>query len=153
MDRPTWGALLGELERRGDGCRESGAFLLSGSSRDPRAVTRLVYFDDLDPNCLQGDIHIDGTAYSKLWNICEAEDLAVLGDVHTHPGPGVAQSSIDAGSPAVARPGHVALIVPNLAVGDVRPSSVGVHLYEGNAGWRSWLGRRAAIRFDVRRSL
>jgi proteasome lid subunit RPN8/RPN11 len=153
MDRPTWTKLIDELERRGAGDRESGAFLLFNPSGDRRVVTRVVYFDDLDPNCLQGHIHIEGVAFSKLWDICEADGLGVAGDVHTHPGPDVAQSPIDAGSPAVARRGHVALIVPNLAKGDVRPSAVGVHLYRGNEGWRSWFDRRAAIRFDVRRTL
>jgi hypothetical protein len=153
MDRPAWTSLIAELERRGDGVRESGAFLLSNEVGDPRVVTRVVYFDDLDPNCLQGDIHIDGITYSKLWDICEQDGLGVAGDVHTHPGSNVAQSTVDAGSPAVARRGHVALIVPNLAAGDVLPSSVGVHLYRGNAGWRSWFGRRAAVRFDVRKAI
>jgi proteasome lid subunit RPN8/RPN11 len=152
MERSTWRELLAELERRGGGWRESGAFLCSGSSSTRPEVTRVVYFDDLDPECLKGDIHIVGTAYSKLWDICEAEDLRVVGDVHTHPGDNVAQSGIDANSPALARVGHVALIVPKLASGEIQPSAVGVHLYRGDAGWRSWFNRRASIRFDVRRS-
>lgn len=153
MDRPTWKALLSELQRRGEGWRESGAFLCSPAAGKRPDVTRVVYFDDLDPGCLNGGIHIVGTAYSKLWDICEAEHLRVVGDVHTHPGPGVAQSSIDANSPALARAGHVALIVPNLAAGDIDPSTIGVHLYRGDAGWQSWFNRKAARRFAVRRSL
>jgi proteasome lid subunit RPN8/RPN11 len=153
MARSTWLELLSELERRGGGWRESGAFLCAESASTRPNVTRVVYFDDLDPECLRGDIHIVGTAYSKLWNICEAEDLRVVGDVHTHPGVNVAQSGTDANSPALARAGHVALIVPNLASGDIQPSAVGVHLYGGDAGWRSWFRRKASIRLDVRRSL
>jgi proteasome lid subunit RPN8/RPN11 len=153
MDRSTWRDLLAELERRGRGWRESGAFLCAPAASKRPNVTRVVYFDDLDPECLRGDIHIVGTAYSKLWDICEAEDLRVVGDVHTHPGANVAQSSIDAKSPALARAGHVALIVPNLAAGVIEPSAIGVHLYRGDAGWRSWFKRKATIRFDVRRSL
>lgn len=153
LDRDTWHGLVRELDRRGRRRRESGAFLLAAASGDPRVVTRIVYFDDLDPACLKGHIHIVGTAFSKLWDTCEAEGLRVAGDVHTHPGPDVAQSSIDADSPAIARAGHVALILPNLAAGDVRPSSVGIHLYRGNAGWRSWFGPAAAVRLDIRRSL
>jgi proteasome lid subunit RPN8/RPN11 len=153
VDRSTWRELLGELEHRGEGWRESGAFLCADVSGKRPDVTRLVYFDDLDPDCLNGGIHIVGTAYSKLWDICEAENLRVVGDVHTHPGANVAQSCIDSSSPALARVGHVALIVPNLAAGDIGPSAVGVHLYQGDAGWRSWFSRRATIRLDVRRSL
>ena len=144
---------MSELDRRGERRRELGAFLLADAFGDTRIVTRIVYFDDLDPACLKGHIHMVGTAFSKLWDICEAESLHVAGDIHTHPGTSVAQSSIDAGSPAIAKAGHVALIVPNLAAGDVRPSSVGVHLYSGDAGWRSWFGRSASLRLDVRRSL
>ncbi len=116
-------------------------------------MTRVVYFDDLDPECLNGGIHVVGTAFSKLWDICEAEKRRVTADVHTHPGSSVAQSSIDADSPAIARAGHVALIIPNLASGEIPPSTVGVHLYRGNKGWHSSFGKSAAKRLDIRQSL
>src|SRR5690349_7493907 len=105
MDRAMWRALLAELERRGEGWREAGAFLLADAREKRPIVKRVVYFDDLDPNCLQGGIHIVGTAYSKLWDICEEANLRVAADVHTHPGRHVSQSSLDAASPAVARTG------------------------------------------------
>ena len=153
MERGTWRGLVRGLHDRGEGRRESGAFLLADASGDHRVVTSVVYFDDLDPACLKGHIHIVGTAFSKLWDICEEKGLRVTGDVHTHPGAAVAQSLTDAHSPAMARAGHVAIIVPNLAAGKVSPSSIGIHLYRGDAGWRSWFGRAAAVRLDLRRSL
>lgn len=145
--------MIMELRRRGQGRRESGAFLLSAADRERRCVDRVIYFDDLDPECLQGNIRLDGRAFSKLWDLCEAEDRVVVADVHTHPGHFVRQSSIDAANPMVARTGHVALIVPHLATRRVRPSDVGIHLYEGDAGWTSWTGGQAARRLFVRHLL
>jgi proteasome lid subunit RPN8/RPN11 len=153
MKRRTWRSLLRELERRGAGVRESGAFLLGDTSHGSRVVVRVVYFDDLDPNCLKGHIHMAGTAFSKLWDICENDRLRVLSDVHTHPGPLVAQSDIDAGSPAIARDGHVALVLPNLASGKIGTAAVGVHLYRGDNGWQSWFDQEASARLRVGRWL
>ncbi len=65
--------MISELARRGQGRRESGAFLLADRDGPPTTVTRVVYLDDLDPNCLTGGISFDGLAYSKLWDICDAE--------------------------------------------------------------------------------
>ena len=117
-----------------------------------RTVTRVVFLDDLDPNCLTGGISFDGLAYSKLWDICDAEEKVVIGDVHTHSGSDVRQSSIDAANPMLATEGHIALIVPNFAVGHVVARDVGVHRYDG-AGWRTWSGADAAQRLFIRRLL
>src|SRR4051812_19069678 len=113
--RPDWDAMIAELARRGEGRRESGAFLLGDRNGEPRTITRVVYLDDLDPNCLTGAIEFDGLAYSKLWDICDAEGRRVVGDVHTHPGPSVRQSGTDATNPMIAQAGHVAVIVPHFA--------------------------------------
>lgn len=142
--------MVAELGRRGRRTRESGAFLLADRAGDRRRVTRVVYLDELDPNCLRGGIVFDGRAYSKLWDICDAEQRAVVGDVHTHPGRGVHQSGIDAENPMVAQKGHVALIIPDFARHAVRPHDVGVHRYDGR-GWCTWTGRDAARRLFVRR--
>jgi hypothetical protein len=142
--------MVSELGRRGQGSRESGAFLLAERSRDRRTVTRVVYLDDLDPDCLKGGIEFDGLAYSELWDICDAERRVVIGDVHTHPGRGVHQSSIDAENPMVAQKGHIALIIPDFATHPVKPSEVGVHRYDGRA-WSTWTGREAADHLFVRR--
>ncbi len=153
FSRRTWTALIAELGRRGEGHREAGAFLLGRATHNRRKVKRVVYLDDLDPNCLQGGIHFDGLAYSRLWDVCEEHRLVVLGDVHTHPGPCVRQSGIDADNPMIAQRGHVAIIVPHLATRKVKPVEVGVHVYEGADGWASWLGAEAAERVVVRRWL
>src|SRR5713226_6078851 len=147
--RRTWSQLMLELRRRGQGHKESGAFLL-GRPLDPhRRVRKSVYLDDLDPECLQGGIKFNGLAYSALWNVCEKCGLTVVGDIHTHPGAFVMQSAIDADNPMIAQRGHVALIVPHLATRTVRALDVGVHLYDGSDGWTSWIGNEAADRISI----
>lgn len=151
ISRADWHQLIDELGRRGGGAREAGAFLLADQARSRRRVTRVVYLDDLDPACLNGGIHLDSRAYSKLWDLCENERLVVIGDVHTHPRTGVRQSCIDADNPMIARDGHVALIVPALATRPTRAREVGVHRYDGTGGWTTWTGRPAARRLYIRR--
>ena len=139
-----WQELIEELGRRGlAGRREAGAFLLGHRQERDRRVVKAVYFDDLDPGCLVGHIHLQGPGFSKLWDICEAEGLHVLADVHTHPSKRVTQSSIDRENPMIATTGHLALIVPEYGTRPVVACEVGVHEYRGNRGWRSWLGLRA----------
>lgn len=150
MRRGDWDEMVTELGRRGRGSRESGAFLLGEQSGDRRTVTRVVYLDDLDPNCLTGGIEFDGRAYSRLWDLCDAERRVVIGDVHTHPGRGVHQSGIDAENPMVAQKGHVAVIIPDFATRTVDPREAGVHRYNGR-DWRTWTGNDAARRLFVRR--
>ncbi len=120
-----------------------GAFLLADRSGDLRTIARVIYLDDLDPNCLKGGIAFDGLAFSKLWDLCDMEQRVVIGDVHTHPGKWVRQSTIDAENPMVARKGHVAIIIPDFAMHAVKSSDVGIHRYDGR-GWRTWTGNGAA---------
>jgi proteasome lid subunit RPN8/RPN11 len=115
-------------------------------------VTRVVFFDDIDPSCLRGDIKLQGLAFSKLWDICAAESRRVIADVHTHPGPRVTQSGIDTANPMIAQPGHVGLIIPDFATRAVPPREVGVHQYDGRR-WRAWIGNGAARRLFIRRWL
>lgn len=150
MRRADWSAMITELGLRGDGIRESGAFLLGDQSGDRRTITRVVYLDDLDPDCLKGGIEFNGLAYSKLWDICDAEQRVVVGDVHTHPKSWVCQSKIDAENPMIARNGHVAVIVPYFAMRLVQSRDVGIHCYDGH-GWDSWTGGDAAKRLFIRR--
>ena len=140
IDARLWRRLCLELERRGEHRRESGAFLL-GPAEDPQAVNtsgrvaEVVYYDDLDAHCLRGGIHLDGSAFPKLWDHCREQGLRVVADVHTHPGNGVRQSRIDETNPMIALPGHIALIIGNFARGPVMPAAVGIHLYRGNHEW------------------
>jgi proteasome lid subunit RPN8/RPN11 len=140
IDARLWRRLCLELERRGEHRREAGAFLL-GPADDVQAVstagsvTEIVYYDDLDAHCLRGGIHLDGSAFPKLWDHCRMHGLRVVADVHTHPGTGVAQSRIDGTNPMIAIPGHIALIIGEFARSPVKPAAVGIHIYRGNHEW------------------
>ncbi len=139
-----WKQTVQELGRRSlGGKREAGVFLLASKDSRARNVVRTAYFDDLDPDCLVGNIHIRAPGFSKLWDLCDAENLRVIADIHTHPGTSVAQSSTDRANPMIAREGHLALIVPHYGVRPVQASEVGVHEYRGENGWTSWFGLRA----------
>lgn len=132
MSRRRWMGLLNELQRRGDGRRESGAFLLAGSTSD--RVEQVVYYDDLDAQCLTGGISFSTCGFTALWRICEERALRVVADVHTHPSTWVQQSKIDATNPMMARVGHVAMIVPSY--GQARSvGQCGVHIYVGSRRW------------------
>lgn len=144
FSRKRWRQLIIELGRRSGGTRESGAFLLSPRASDGRTITKIVYFDDLDPGCLTGAITLSGSAYPPLWDLCDQYKLRVVGDVHTHPGNGVTQSPIDQGNPMIARTGHISLIVPHLAQHPTRAAQVGLHQYLGDAGWHSSLAADAS---------
>lgn len=146
-----WDELLGELATRGNGIRESGAFLLGEAAAKgrPRCVTDAVYYDDLDPTSLTGGISFSGSAYGRLWDECDARGLAVVADVHTHPGRLVGQSATDRAHPMLAQSGHVALIVPDFAQHSVGAAEVGVHEYLGDGEWRSALGAVAAARLKI----
>ena len=139
-----WQETVQELGRRGlGGRRESGVFLLAQAGERVPIVLRVAYFDDLDPECLVGNIHIRASGFSRLWDLCDAEGLRVVADMHTHPSTSVAQSAIDRANPMIAREGHLALIVPNYGTRSVQAREVGVHEYRGDRGWASWFGSRA----------
>ena len=144
IDLGLWQEMVQELGRRSlGGSREAGVFLLASTGGDARRVVRAAYFDDLDPECLVGYIHIRASGFSKLWDLCDAERLRVIADIHTHPGPSVAQSPTDRANPMVAREGHLALIVPHYGTRPVQAREVGVHEYRGDRGWESWFGTKA----------
>lgn len=144
-----WTHSIEELRRRGDGRRESGAFLLSPLGGDGRCVTSVSYYDDLDATALRGGLRLGSDAFTLLWNRCERERLRVIGDIHTHPWSIVRQSGIDQANPMIARVGHVALIAPNFAQGLVSAWDVGLHHYLGNKTWRSWFGGDSAQLLDT----
>lgn len=123
--------------------RESGAFLLGTLQGNRRAIKSFVFYDDLDPRCLDtGIIRFSGSRYPNLWNICAVEQLVVVGDVHTHPGPPF-QSSLDRDHPMIAKAGHVALITPNFAREVVGPRNLGIYEYVAAARWMDHSGVRA----------
>lgn len=147
--KDVWSTGLLELRRRGGGRRESGAFLLGTNEGGIRKIDRFIYYDDLDPHCLdQGYIVFDGAAYSPLWEICREAGLSVVADVHTHPGAPF-QSESDRRNPMVAVTGHVALIVPQFAKRVVESTELGIYEYKGEHRWQDHSGRKAGEFFYV----
>jgi proteasome lid subunit RPN8/RPN11 len=143
-----WDSGLEELRRRGGGYRESGAFLLGKrtvvESAERRRVHRFVYYDDLDPHCLdRGVVVFDGAGYGPLWQICRETGLQVVADVHTHPGV-ARQSDADRRHPMIATAGHFALIVPDFAQRVPKNSQLGVYEYAGAHQWHDHSGPAAA---------
>ncbi|AWO92681.1 MULTISPECIES: hypothetical protein [Bradyrhizobium] len=142
MRRNLWLALGAELHRRTEGRHESGAFLLGTRAAAEREATALVYYDDLDPRAYSTGIcvlHAD--AFGRLWDRCAEMSLVVVADAHVHPR-GARQSLSDRDNPMIARPGHLALILPLLARPPVRRWSIGLYEYLGDHRWRSHGGRQ-----------
>jgi proteasome lid subunit RPN8/RPN11 len=131
-----WRRLMRGLRERGrHGLRESGAFLLGHRRNGRGRITDYVLYDELDPHCLDtGIIRFDGRYFGALWDICKKRGLAVVADVHTHPG-GPQQSDSDRAQPMIARAGHVALIVPSFAAPPVRRTTIGMYRYLGARQW------------------
>lgn len=131
---PIWLDLLSGLRARGRNVRESGAFLLGPPGR-PHRISTVVFYDQIDPHAFDtGIILIDGSCMADLWAICRRSSLAVVADVHTHPG-GAGQSESDRRHPMIAERGHIALIIPDFAAEPVKLNAVGLYRYRGNFEW------------------
>jgi len=134
----TWYRLMRALRIRGNGVRESGAFLLGrqGTSK----ITDFICYDALDPHCLDtGIIQFDGSGYVPLWEHCERQSLQVLADTHTHPGSWTGQSELDQTNPMIVTKGHIALIIPTYAQNRMQGlKGVGIYEYLGAHKWRMW---------------
>jgi hypothetical protein len=145
-----WRRLLPDLRARGRGVRESGAFLLGQvDNRGRRRIVDYLLYDDLDPHALDtGIIHLNGSHFGKLWDLCAERSVMVVADVHTHPG-GSEQSQSDRAHPIIARAGHIALIVPNFAAAPVDVSAVGIYRYGGGGRWQTILARQRRQFFSI----
>lgn len=134
--RALWARLLFDLQRRGKGRHESGAFLLGTQDADGRRRIRdYLLYDDLDPHALDtGIVRLDGRHFGRLWDICKQRGMIVVADVHTHPGCSW-QSASDRAHPIIARAGHVAFIVADFAAPPVKISEIGMYRYLGNHSW------------------
>jgi proteasome lid subunit RPN8/RPN11 len=140
----TWTSLMLDLRTRGCGRRESGAFLLGQISNTARSVHAWLPYDELDPGSLAYDyVRLSSEAFSRLWDVCAKRGIEVVGDIHTHP-LGPAQSPSDRANPMVSIAGHVAVIVPRFATGNVAPADVSVNVYLGSQKWSSHFGSQAA---------
>jgi hypothetical protein len=133
-----WMRAIPELRKRGQGQRESGAFLLGTQHGPIGKVMKFVCYDDLDPHAYQGGgIQFHDTGYSVLWKLCRERSLQILCDVHTHPSSNVGQSPIDQQHPMIAVVGHTAMIIPHYAhTSRWSLSQVGVYEYLGGHQWR-----------------
>ena len=138
-----WRGLLAELDRRGERRHEAGAFLLGSREGGLGEVRDVVFYDDLDPDAYRtGVCVLHAPAFAKLWATCRSRALTVVGDVHTHPG-GAFQSEADRTNPMVAREGHIAIIVPDYAVGRPDKAKLGVFEYRGDHAWTDHSGAGA----------
>lgn len=147
-----WEQLLDGLRERGQGARESGAFLMGAGEGAQRTMTAFVLYDDLDPNCLnEGYVRFDGCHYARLWEICHRDAVSVVADVHTHPC-GAGQSLSDRMHPMISIPGHIALIMPSYARAPVLAADVGVYVYRGRYRWATYRGARAASVLDLQQA-
>jgi proteasome lid subunit RPN8/RPN11 len=136
----TWLRLVTELRKRGNGCRESGAFLLGKINSSKQCVETFICYDDLDRDALlSGIVIFNGSGFSKLWDICSAKGLRVIADVHTHPTADVRQSSIDKRNPMIPMQGHTALIMPKYGkTSKYSLAGIGIHVFQGQGRWKSF---------------
>ena len=135
-----WTDLLEHLRPGYAGVRESGAFLLGHKADARRVTTRFLPYEQLQADALHDDyVSLTAASFTKLWDLCRAESLSVVADVHTHR-LGSGQSRSDRVNPMVALKGHIALIVPRFAQGSVRLQDMGMYVYEGNHTWAAYSG-------------
>lgn len=149
ISRLHWIRLQRTLKRRGEGCRESGAFLLAAP--DGVVVKKFIAYDDLDPSCLDnGYIRFAGNGFARLWDLCRRLNLRVIADAHTHPSRWVGQSPSDKSNPMMPRRGHIAFIFPaycSRLSGGFR--GVGVYGYEGEGHWQFAKTKSLALKLLV----
>jgi hypothetical protein len=138
-----------QLKRRGNGVRESGAFLLGNLGGCK--IKHFIPYDDLDPAALDsGIIAFQGLGFVPLWNYCQRNRMQVLADVHTHGGKWTGQSETDRTNPMIETPGHVALIIPNFAHGNKASlKGVGIYEYLGNHKWRICNAKPGRVKITV----
>lgn len=149
-----WARMLWDLRKRGQGCRESGAFLLGRCGSRCQVVRAYIPYDDLDPNALAtGIIVIRPAGFMKLWQKCKELGLEVLADIHTHPGVNTHLSESDRKNPLISQPGHIAFVLPHFArTWSWRLRGVGIYKYLGNYEWEDLQGdrREGRVRFRWR---
>ena len=144
-----WAGLIADLRHRSGGVRESGAFLLGAVVGDTRRVLTWIPYDELDPGALaQGYVRLSTAAFTKLWAKCSELGMVVVGDVHTHPC-GPHQSWSDKTNPMISQAGHVALIVPRYAQGNVSPGDISVNVYRSGKQWTNFFGQDAQQRIRL----
>jgi hypothetical protein len=137
ISKLLWSELILQLRNRGENRRESGAFLLA--SPDSQEIRDFICYDDLDPSCYDtGIIVLQSAGYRPLWEYCTSHALTAIADVHTHPIRWTGQSAADKAHPMIVQQGHISLIVPRYAQGNIRSlKGVGFHEYLGDLRWKT----------------
>lgn len=135
ISRWLWFCLFRQLQRRGGGERESGAFLLS--KQGSRRITHFICYDDLDPTALDSGIIIfHGAGFVPIWDFCNREQMSVVADIHTHGDKWTGQSETDRTHPMIGQKGHISLIAPHFAQRNLFSlDGVGIYEYAGNHQW------------------
>src|SRR5207244_10087357 len=76
-----WAGVIFDLRRRGDGVRESGAFLLGRDDRNPARVSSYICYDDVDPDAYQRRaIAFHANGCSAPWQQCRDKPPEMLVD-------------------------------------------------------------------------
>jgi proteasome lid subunit RPN8/RPN11 len=145
----VWTALMDDLRVRGQGRRESGAFLLADADATQPVITSWLPYDELAPESLAyAYVRLEPEAFTRLWAYCADKRVKVVADIHTHPkGPG--QSPSDKKHPMVAFAGHVALIAPWFAQRSLTPRDVSLNVYQGGGKWLNYFNEDAAARISA----
>ena len=103
-----------------------------------RRIEEFVYYDDIDPTCFRhGFVEFNGAKLGMVWQKCRDSKMAVVADVHVHPGP-FGQSPSDRDNPMIPQAGHLAIIIPDFAVRSRLPGGIGVYEYLGARQWRDY---------------
>ena len=130
-----WNQGVDELKRRAAGEHESGAFLLGSPKGRTRRIHEFLFYDDVDPHCFDnGIVEFDGSRFGLVWQKCSELKMAVVADVHVHPGR-YGQSKTDRYNPMIPEAGHLALIIPDYAARARLPQRIGVYEYLGSRKW------------------
>lgn len=145
IERELWQRLILDIRERGANVRESGAFLLGKPNQNE--VTHYVCYDELDENALEtGMIIFDSVGFVNLIKYCHTHGLVVLADVHTHPKNRTLQSEFDRTNPMIGIKGHIALILPNFATGNLENlDGVGIYEYVSQLKWKTWTNQKHII--------
>lgn len=145
-----WFCLTIGLRKRGQGLRESGAFLIAktGSSK----ISTIVFYDELDSEVFKsGIIVLNGLGHAKLGEILTETKSEVIADIHTHPiGCSTRQSDSDQKHPMARLKGHIAFIAPDFALKRfLMPWDCSSYLYQGAFQWQTLKGTSFPLKLTL----
>lgn len=129
----NWFRLTAGLRKRGNGIRESGAFLLS--KRQSNYVCCIAFYDQFDATVSESGI-IEFKGANAFYQFLAKENLQVIADIHTHPSKDTGQSNSDKEHPMIRIKGHIAIIAPSYAMKyTLMPSDCSFYRYENAFNW------------------